>query len=94
MEDDPLIYVRRQYNDWRTGGFRLSKLSGFHMDNTSGGVRATANRFYLHAYAMCTDMEEGEIGHSCQHGPPPHRIKVCITKTDNKDTYKLIPTSD
>src|SRR5437764_882387 len=27
------------------------------------------------------------VGHSCRHGPPPHHIKVCITKIDNRKTW-------
>ena len=27
---------------------------------------------------------EGEIAHSCEHGPPPHSIKVVILKKDNR----------
>ena len=27
---------------------------------------------------------EGEIAHSCEHGPPPHNIKIVILKKDNR----------
>jgi hypothetical protein len=33
---------------------------------------------------------DGEIGHSCRHGPPPHRIKVCMTKKDNRRGFPFL----
>jgi hypothetical protein len=82
------IIVRRQWNDWKKGEFRFADLSGFHWSDMSGGVGAIAPRGFLHAYVLCTDMLDGELAHSCRHGPPPHRIKVCIVKKDNsKETY-------
>ena len=32
----------------------------------------------------------GAVAHSCRHGPPPHRIKICITKIDNKKIWPEI----
>ena len=29
------------------------------------------------------DLVEGEVAHSCAHGPGPHRIKVVVVKKDN-----------
>lgn len=31
----------------------------------------------------CDGMVEGELDHSCEHGPPPHRVKVCVVAKDN-----------
>src|SRR5882757_2626449 len=31
-----------------------------------------------------------KLAHSCRHGPAPHRIKVCIPKTCNKEDWKAI----
>lgn len=86
--DDPLIVVRRQYNDHRMAGYRLSRISGLHWSSLSGGARRLANRTYMHGYVFCDAMESGELGHSCVHGPPPHRIKVCITQKYNERTFK------
>lgn len=33
---------------------------------------------------------EGEVSHSCLHGPPPHSIKICITAVDNGGTRSLL----
>ena len=37
----------------------------------------------VYGYVWCDQViDETEwIGHSCQHGPAPHRIKVCVIKT-------------
>lgn len=32
---------------------------------------------------MCDGMLEGDLDHSCLHGPGPHRIKVCVVMRDN-----------
>jgi hypothetical protein len=45
---------------------------------------------YLHGYVWCDGMIAGELAHSCRHGPGPHRIKVCITKIDNKKNWREI----
>jgi len=81
--DEATIVVRRQWNDWRKATVRLTSLSGFHLTDMSGGVGAFSPRAFLHAYLMCNEIIGGELAHSCRHGPPPHRIKVCIVKKDN-----------
>lgn len=90
-ENDPLISVRRHPNDWQTAQFRLSKLERPHLARASGGVgRATAHPT-LFAYVWCDGMDSGELAHSCQHGPPPHRILVAVPKVCNsKENYRLI----
>ena len=45
---------------------------------------------FLHGYVFCTGMVSGEISHSCRHGPPPHEVKVCITKSGNKEVWALL----
>jgi hypothetical protein len=86
-ENEPIVWVRRQYNDCRHAAYRLSDVWDLHWDNKSGGVQARANRYYLHGYVLCTAMIEGEIAHSCRHGRPPHQIKVCITKVGNEKVF-------
>ncbi len=77
------VWVRRQWNDWRLALYRVDQLENVHWDRISGGVEAVAPQPFLHGYVMCTEMLEGELGHSGVHGPCPHRIKVCITKKGN-----------
>jgi hypothetical protein len=84
------IFVRRQWSDSSlVAKVRLSDLSGFHLDDRGGGYGRdggfgnVAPRPFLHAYVWCNAIVSGEVGHSCMHGPPPHHIKVCITKKDN-----------
>lgn len=79
---DPVVYIRRQWNDWRIAQVLLSQLSGLGWDTVSGGVQAPAPQPFIHGYVWCTDVI-GDIAHSCTHGPPPHSIKVCVVKKDN-----------
>lgn len=89
-EPGPVVWVRRQWNDSRHAAYRLADVSGWHWSDMSGGIQARANREYLHAYVWCDGMIAGELAHSCRHGQRPHRIKVCITKVDNKKNWKEI----
>jgi hypothetical protein len=61
-----------------------------HWDNTSGGVGRKTSHPALFGYVMCDEAIEGAVSHTCRHGPPPHRIKVCIPKVCNKEGWKLI----
>ena len=90
------VWVRRNWNDHRIGKVRLSDLSGFHWSQFAGGQISgfgrVAPRPFLHAYMLCTQIVEGEISHTCRHGPPPHRIKVCMTKKDNRRAFPFLET--
>jgi hypothetical protein len=85
-----VVWVRRQFDSHKHAAYRFSDMSGWHWSDISGGTQKRANRQYLHAYVMCDAMIAGELSHSCAHGPGPHRIKVCVTKTDNKKSWKEI----
>lgn len=85
-----VVWVRRQFDDRRHAAYRIADLGGLHWSNRSGGLQHRANRHYLHAYVWCDGMIAGELAHSCRHGPGPHRIKVCITKIDNKKNWREI----
>jgi hypothetical protein len=87
--DDPVFKVRRQWNDWRMADYRLSQIENIHWDTISGGVNRRTNQPYLHGYVMCNAMISGKLSHSCKHGPPPHRIKICITKKWNQKIWCL-----
>ena len=90
-EPAPVVWVRRQFNGRRRrAAFRLADVSGLHWSSRSGGKKRRANRPYLHGYVWCDAMIAGGVAHSCRHGPPPHRIKVCLTKVDNKTNWPEI----
>ena len=82
-DENPLVTVRRQWNDWKKADYRLSAVHRPHRDTESGGVRKSSPHRMLYAYVNCDGMESGELAHSCEHGPLPHSIKVCIVKKDN-----------
>jgi len=77
------IWVRRQWSDYRLAKYRVDDIEGLHWTDTSGGIGTRAPRDFLHGYVWCDRMVEGELAHSCAHGPGPHRIKVCIVKKGN-----------
>lgn len=78
-----LVTVRRQPNDWRDGCVRVCRLDGLTFDVCSGGVGVAFASEMLCAYVWCSDIEQGQVAHSCSHGPPPHRIKVCLPQSVN-----------
>ena len=53
-------------------------------------MQSRANRHYLHGYVWCDGMIAGELAHRCSHGPPPHRITVCVTKKGNERFWDAI----
>ncbi len=91
MLDNPDIdvWVRRQWNDWRTAKVKLRDISEFHFSHVSGGINVRAPRAFLCGYIWCTSVIEGDIAHSCRHGKPPHSIKVVIVKKDNADFKRI-----
>ena len=89
-EPGPIVWVRRQFDDHRHAAYRLADVEGWHMSDISGGVQHRANRRYLHGYVWCDGMIAGTLAHTCIHGPPPHRIKVCITKKGNEKFWRVI----
>ena len=76
------VYIRRQLNDFRIAEIPFDGLSGIRWDTISGGVNNIAPQPFIHAYVWCDEVI-GDIAHSCQHGPPPHSIKIVILKKDN-----------
>jgi hypothetical protein len=85
-----VVWVRRQFHQRETAAYDLTAIEGWHQSDTSGGTHQKANRHYWHGYVWCNAMLEGSVAHSCEHGPPPHRIKVCITKTRNEEAWPAI----
>jgi uncharacterized small protein (DUF1192 family) len=91
-EPGPVVWVRRTFNSRRSrrAAYRFADVTRLHWSSYSGGKRRRVNRPYLHGLVWCDAMITGVLGHSCRHGPPPHHIKVCITKVDNKSIWPEI----
>ena len=83
-EPGPIVWVRRQFSSRKHAAYRLGDVDGWHWSNMSGGIVRRANRFYLHGYVWCDALIAGKLAHSCLHGPPPHHIKVCVTRKGNE----------
>ena len=83
MSADPTVLVRRQWNDHRIGEVRLEDLLNIKWDQQSGGVRTRSPYPMIYGYIWCNALIGGDVGHSCQHGPPPNEVKVCVCRKDN-----------
>ncbi len=86
---DELVTVARGHDDEATIEVPEEELSGFHYASFSGGQGGRVRGRELAAYMLCTAIPFGQyFGHSCEHGPPPHNIKVLIPRRKNdRDTY-------
>ena len=76
------VQIRRDWNDHRIGTVEWSQLRSPHWDNISGGEQNRTPQPFIHGFVWCDEVQ-GDIAHSCIHGPPPHDIKVCLVKKDN-----------
>jgi hypothetical protein len=85
-----IVQVRRQWNDFKIASYRIEDIDGLHYSDESGGVYARSPRSFVHGYVMCDKMLNGELSHSCSHGPAPHRIKVCLTKKGNEKVWPMV----
>ncbi len=85
---DEIVVVRRHWDDWRRATVRRSSLGGLRMDRVSGGVGRVSPYPMVYGYIWCDQIIDGELVHSCEHGPPPHEIKVVVVEDDN--TRKLM----
>lgn len=84
-----IVKVRRQPGDWRLADYRLSDVKRLRWDDIGGGMQRRS-QWHVYGYVMCDGMLSGKIGHSCIHGPAPHRIKVCVTKKYNEAVWPMI----
>jgi hypothetical protein len=86
-----LVRVRRDWDDTRREAvFRLDQLRDFHWTDTAGGTGRKAPTQLLHAYVWCSDMISGDLAHSCEHGPGPHNIKICVPFSPNATAWREI----
>lgn len=88
--DNEIVYIRRQYNGG-VGETLFKYIHGLKWDTVSGGVNATQPDWYLFGYVWCDQVNGDYFGHSGIHGPCPHHIKVCITRSGNSpEVYKQL----
>ena len=91
MDQDPLVTIARDTVD-ATVEVPASELTGYHYASFSGGRGTRFAGRQLAAYVMCTSLPYGRyFGHSCEHGPPPHRIKVILPrKLNDPETFAAL----
>ena len=80
---DETVWVRRQPTDSRIARYNVDDVGSLHWGLITGGVMAETTYPTLMGYVQCDGMLEGELAHSCLHGPPPHSIIIVITRRDN-----------
>lgn len=49
-----------------------------------------AIRDFVHGYVICDGAVYGEVAHSCNHGPPPHSIKVCGLESGSEAVWDKV----
>lgn len=90
METNETVWVqRRPGKTWQTAEYRFQDVEGWHLRVISGGRQTMHKHPEAYGYVMCDAMLQGELGHSCKHGPGPHRILVCISRGDARMTRKV-----
>lgn len=82
-QQDETVIVRRHWNDFRKAKVLRRNLAGLRMDQISGGVNTCSPHPMVYGYMYCNQILEGELAHSCAHGPGPHEIKVVVVGVDN-----------
>ena len=88
-EQSVLVKVRRQPGDYRLATYPLEKVYRMRWDNIGGGIQQRS-AMHVYGYVLCNELTGGKLAHSCRHGPPPHEIKVCITKKHNELVWPYI----
>jgi len=89
-DDATIVTVRRQWSSYLSADYLLDDVDDLHWSDVTGGINVRTPRPFIHGYVLCTQMIRGDLDHSCAHGPPPHRIKVCLVKVDNKRLWPQI----
>jgi len=94
IDKDRIVKVRRHWSDWKIAAVHFGSLRGFHWRAISGGIAKRSPRPFVHAYMSymsCQAVLEGELSHSCEHGPPPHEVLVCwVAKDNNAEVMKYV----
>jgi hypothetical protein len=88
-QPEHVVKVRRQPGDYRLATYPLEKVYRMRCDNVGGGIQQRS-AMHVYGYVLCNELTGGKLAHSCRHGPPPHEIKVCITKKHNEQVWPRI----
>jgi hypothetical protein len=88
-EETIIVQVRRQPGDWRLARYELAKISALKWGFVGGGLQRRS-AWHVYGYVWCNEKIDGRVAHSCQHGPPPHHIKVCVTSKFNEKIWRRI----
>lgn len=73
-----VMFVRGEWNGWRTAEVRMRDLEDLHWAQPSGAPRPL-----LHGYISCARITAGDIPHQCERTAGPHRLLVCVVKRDS-----------
>ena len=90
MDNDFLVTVCRHPGDWHAAEYRMSDIHSLRWSQITGGVKRRTPYPMVMGYVRCDGMVSGELAHSCDHGPPPHSVKVCLIRKYNQPHWGKI----
>jgi hypothetical protein len=80
---EPLVTVRRRWNDPYSAIAPLSALREVVIRNDPGGICAALPRPFPFARVWCEALIGGTSIHPCDPATAPHELQLCILEADN-----------
>jgi hypothetical protein len=80
---EPLVTVRRRWNDPHSAIAPLSALREVVIRNDPGGICAALPRPFPFARVWCEALIGGTSIHPCDPATAPHELQLCILEADN-----------
>ena len=80
---DPLVVVRRRWNDPLQAQAPLRGLREPVFKNDPGGVCSPKPRPFLFARVWCDALVDGGAIHACDAASAPHELELCVLEKDN-----------
>lgn len=78
--EDVLVTVHREWDGTQKALVRLIDLQDIHRFRPAGAPEPL-----IHAHVLCTRIMEGDIPHDCQRDSVPHRLLLCILRSQSAD---------
>jgi hypothetical protein len=80
---DPIVIVRRRWNDPHSARVPLSALRELVTRNDPGGVCSPIPRPFPYARVWCDQLIDGGAIHACNPATAPHELQLCVLEIDN-----------
>ena len=92
FNDLPQARIRRDPTSSSVATVFLMDLDDWRFSSVSGGRPVRTEKAFLYAKIWCSELIDGNIGHSCAHGEGPHSIWVAVLPQDNRENWDEITT--